>query len=94
MYPTVVILLVQIQRSMTDVWGISLSNASRLAAPAASEVRPATLGHLSFAIGPVHSTTDGEDESQHLDALQSQSGREHGLEEVLALMANWYRHNP
>ena len=78
MYPTVVMLLLESQRSMTYVYEISLPNASRLADPMASEVRYATLGHLSFAAGPVHSTTDNETRSQR---LQSQSGQEHGLEE-------------
>ena len=83
MYPTLVVLLVQIQRSMTDICEISPSNASRPAGPLASETRHATLGHLSFAVGSVHSTTDIEAKSQHSDALQSQSGQEHRLEVVL-----------
>jgi len=62
MYPTVVILLVETQRSMTDICEISPSNASKLAA--SSEARPATSGHLSFAVGPVDITTDDEAESQ------------------------------
>jgi len=76
MYPTVVIVLVETQRSMTDI----CSNASRVAGPVASEAHPATLGHLSVAVGPVHSMTDNEVESQRSRALQSQ-GR--GLEVVL-----------
>ena len=83
MYPTVVILLVQIQRSTTDICEISPSNASRLVDPVTSETRPATLGHLSFAVGSVHSTTDNETESQCSHALQSQSGQEHDLEVIL-----------
>jgi len=83
MYPTVVIILVETQRSMADVCEISPSNAGRLAAPVASEVRPASLGHLPFAVGPVHSTTDNEAESQRSRALESQGGQEHGLEEVI-----------
>ena len=63
MYPTVVIVLVETQRSilrsMPDIYEISLSNATKLAA---SEARPATPGHLSFAVGSVHSTTDNETE--------------------------------
>ena len=77
MYPTVVILLVETQRSMVDVCDISPLNASELAGPAASEARPATLGHISFARGLVHSTTDNEAESRRPRALQSQGGREH-----------------
>jgi len=81
MYPTVVIVLVEAQRSMTDICEISSSNAGRLAAPVASEARPVAPGHLSFAAGPVHSTTDNEAESQQSHALQSQGAQEHGLEE-------------
>jgi len=83
MYPTVVIVLVETQRSMSDICNISPLNASKFAGPVASEVRAATLGHLSFAVGPVHSTTDNEAESQRSHTLQSQDGQEHGLEEVI-----------
>jgi len=84
MYPTVVIVLVETQRSMADICEISPSNASKVAAaPVGSEARPATPGHLSFAGEPVHSTTDNEAESQRSRALQSQGGQEHGLEEVI-----------
>ena len=81
MYPTVVILLVETQRSMMDVCDVSPSNAGKLVGPAASEARPATLGHLSFARGPVYST-DNEAESQRSRALQSQGGQDHGLEVI------------
>ena len=83
MYPTVVILLVESQRSMMDVCEISLSNANKLTGPAASEARPANFGHLSFAVGPVHSTTDNEAESQCSRALEGQGGQAHGLEVIL-----------
>jgi len=66
-----------------DVCEISLSNASNGAGPVASEVRPEALGQLSFAVGPVHSTTDNEAESQRSPALRSNVGQEHGLEEVI-----------
>jgi len=78
MYPTVVIILVETQRSITDVCESSPSNASKLAGPPASEARPATLGHLSFAAGSVHSMMDNEVESQYSCALWSQGGQEHG----------------
>ena len=97
MYLTVVMLLVETRRSITDVWEISPSNARRLAGPVASETRHATLGHLSFAVESVHSMTDDEAESQRLHTLQSQSGQEHGLEEVIPeakesqeLLSAWY----
>jgi len=80
-----VIVLVETQRSMTEVCEINPSNASKLARPVGSEARPATPGHLSFAVGPVHSTTDNEAESQRLRALQSQGAQEHGLEEGVIL---------
>jgi len=76
MYPTVVIVLVETQRSMTDVCEIYPSNASKFAGSVASDPRPATLGHLSFAVGPVHSTTDNEAESQRSGTLQSQGRQE------------------
>jgi len=83
MYPNLVMLLIETQRSMTDICEISPSNASRLAGPAASEARPATLGHLSFAVGQVHSTTDYEADSQLSRTLQNQGGQEHGSEVIL-----------
>jgi len=83
MYPTAVILLVEKQRSMADIFEISQSGAGKLVGPVVSEPCPTTLGHLSFEVGPVHSTTDDEAESQRSRTLQSQGGQEHGLEEVI-----------
>ena len=83
MYPTVVILLVETQRSMTDICDISTLNTSTLADPVASKAWPATSGHLSFAIGLVHNTIDDEAESQRSRALQSRDGQEHSFEEVI-----------
>ena len=80
MYPTVVIILVETQRSMTDICEISPSNASRLAGSVASAARPATLERLSFAVGTVHSPADNESELQRSRALQSQGGQEYDLE--------------
>ena len=81
MYPTVVIILVETQRSMTDVCEISASNPSQFAGPPmTSGARAAVLGHLAFAVGPVYSTTDDEAESQRSRALQSQAGQVHGSE--------------
>ena len=85
MYPTLVILLVETQRSMPEICEISPSNTRKLAGPVASEARPATLGHLSFAVGPVYSTTDNEAESQGSRTLQSQGGQEYGLEVILEM---------
>ena len=86
MYPTVVILLLETQRSMTDICEISPSIATKLAArgPVTSKARPVTLGHLSFAVEPVHaSTADNEAESQRSRTLRSQDGQEKGLEEAI-----------
>jgi len=85
MYPTVVLVMVGTQRSITDVCEISPSIDDRLAGPVASEARPATLGHLSFAVGPVHTTRNNEAESQRSHALWSQGGQEQleGVEEVI-----------
>ena len=83
MYPTLVIVLIETQRSMMDVCETSPSNASGPMGPVASQARSTTSGRLSFAVGPGHSTTDSEVESQRSRALQSQGGEEHGLEEVI-----------
>ena len=65
MYPTVVIILVETQRSMMDFCEIGPSNASTLAGPVASKARPATLGHLVIAaVGPIRTTTENEAKSQ------------------------------
>jgi len=83
MYPTVVIVLVETQRSMTDVWEINLSNASKLVGPVASQPHAATLGHLSLAVGQMDCTTDNDSEFQGSRVLQSQDRQEHGLEKVI-----------
>jgi len=66
-----------------DVCEISLSNASNGTGPVASEVHPEALGQLSFAVRPVHSTTNNEAESHCSPVLQSNIGQEHGLEKVI-----------
>ena len=81
MYPTVVIVLVQTQRSMVDVCEISPSNACKFVSPVASEACPATLGRLSYEVGPVHNTVMEVAESQRSRALQSHGGPGHGLDE-------------
>ena len=81
MYPTVVIVLIETQRRpMTD---ICPSNANRFTSLVASEARPATLRQLSFAVGPIHSRTDNEAESQRSRASHRQGGQEHGLEKII-----------
>ena len=69
MYPTVVIVLVETQRSMTNVCEIGLSGISKLAGPVASEPRLATIGGPSLAAVPLLTTTDDEADSQRLRAL-------------------------
>ena len=82
MYPTLVLVLIKTQRSMTDVCEVGSLNASKPAAgPAVSQARSTTLGPLSFALGPMHSTTDDDAESQRSRALQSQGEQEHESEE-------------
>ena len=57
MYLTLVIVLIESQRSIMDACGISLLNTSGIAGPPASEARPATLGRPYFAIGSTRSIT-------------------------------------
>ena len=56
MHPIIVIVLVETQRSMTDICKISLPSTSIFAGLVASEVRAATVGHPSF--GVLNITTD------------------------------------
>ena len=60
MYPTLVIVLVEAQCSMTDICEISVPNTTRLAGLVAPEARAATLQHSSF--GVLNITTDKEAE--------------------------------
>ena len=86
MYPTLVVVLIETQRSMTDICEISRLNGSKPAGPVASEACPqaATLGHLSFAVGLVHSvTTDKKAEFQCSRSLRSQAEPEYGIGVIL-----------
>ena len=80
MYPTLVIVMVETQRSMVDICEISSWNASKIAGPAAS----LATGHLSCAVGPIHSA-DNKSESLHsrVFELQRRDGQEHGSEMVI-----------
>ena len=49
MYPTVVMVLVESQRPMTEITR-SLPNTHRLAGPVATEARAANLGHPLFSV--------------------------------------------
>ena len=72
MYPTVVTVLVETQRSTTDIRVISPSNASTLAGPVGSGAHPTSVGRLTF-----------EAESQRSCVFQSQDRQECGLEAIL-----------
>ena len=88
MYLTVVILLIETQRSMADVYEISLLDTSKLpqAGTEASEDLSATLGHLSrlpFAVGPMgHSTMGNGAEPSCSRALQRRGRQEHSLDVI------------
>ena len=83
MYPTVVMLLIETQLSMTNICEISEISPSNATAPVASEARRKSLGPVSFTVRPVYSTTADETESQRSSTLQSQGGQEYGLDEVI-----------
>jgi hypothetical protein len=59
-YPTAVIVLVESQRSMVDVYGITPTDLTKGSGSATREARAATLGHLSFATAPGQSMNDIE----------------------------------
>ena len=82
MYPTIVVVLVETQRSMVDICEIGPSSPSKIAGAGASdcEARAGTLGHLSFAVGPIDSAMDKEAESPPSRALQREDGQGRGLE--------------
>ena len=87
MYPTIVVVLVETQRSMTDICEIGPSNASKIAGSVAfdHEARAATLGHLSFAAaGPISSEMDNEAESPPSCELQGRGVQERGLEKAIS----------
>ena len=84
MYPTVVIVLVETQRSVTDIRETSTPNASGPAGPMATNAPAATAGHLSF--GVLNITTDNDaSESPPSDVPQSQDVEERGLLKVIPL---------
>jgi len=75
-YPTLVVVLVETQRSMTDICEISSSNASKIAG---LDACASTLRHLSYV--SIHSTMHTESESQRSRVSRSQDGQvEHRLE--------------
>ena len=74
MYPTVMILLVQSQRSMADICVISPSNPSKFVGPAVPEARPTALEHpRSIAVRQIYDTMDDEVEPRHSRTLQSRT---------------------
>jgi len=71
MYPTIVIVLAETQRSMTDIWEIGLPNASRLAVPGVvSEAHAASV--IDIRAGSLPSR-----------ALHSEDVQERGLEKAV-----------
>ena len=82
MYPTIVVVLVETQRSMVDICEIGLSNAGKIAGAVTAdhEAYAATLGPISFAVGPIDSVMDKEPESPPSRALQRRDVQERGLE--------------
>ena len=79
MYPTVIVLLVESQRSVMDNIAINPSVASKLAGPVPSETCSEILGHFSFVTWPIDNTMENKPESQHSRASESQDGQECGL---------------
>ena len=78
MYPTLVIVMVETQRSMADICEISPWNTGKIVCPAAS----LAMGHLSRAVWSIHSGMENTSEYLHSRGfeLQSRDGQEHGLE--------------
>ena len=66
MYPTIVVVLVETQRSMVDICEIVPSNASKIAPAVASdhEAHPATLTRPTFAVEPINSAMSDQAEKE------------------------------
>ena len=87
-----VVILVETQRSMTDIYETSLSDARRRALGLVAsdhEARAATLGHPSFAAGPTNSAMDHDVQEC---GLEKDIQLEVNLIVGLPLVADWYRH--
>ena len=85
MYPTIVVVMVETQRSMVDICEIGQSTANKVPGVVASdpEAHAIALGHLSHAgAGPINIVMENEGESRSSRALQRQDVQEHGLEKV------------
>ena len=86
MYPTIVVVLVETQRSMVDICEIGPSSAGRSAGAVVSdhEAHAAGLGHhhSECAVGPINSTMDNEAESSPCSALR-QDMQKRRLEKVI-----------
>ena len=74
MYPILVIVMVETQRSMVDMCEISPFSASRVAGPASS----LAVRRLSCAVGPIHSAMGNKSEFLHSRGfkLQTQDGQD------------------
>ena len=73
MYPSIVVILVETQRSITDICEISSSDPSRLARPVASGARAAM---------------DSEAKSPPSRMLQNRDAQERDLEKAIQLEVN------
>jgi len=58
MYPTIVVILVNTHHSVAETFAISSGSPYQEDRAHNNETRPATFGHLSFALHPPESTTD------------------------------------
>ncbi|KAF9459183.1 hypothetical protein BDZ94DRAFT_1300742 [Collybia nuda] len=78
MYPTVVIMLVNQQRTLVECFGLDPGSRSR-GISGDEEVRVATPGHLSFARSATHRTTQAETFlTQHSDVSSMERGETDG----------------
>lgn len=60
MYPTIVFLLVNRHRSFVDTYGLDSTSIARDIGVHGVSSRPATVGHLSFALPPTTSISSTE----------------------------------
>ena len=83
-----VIMLVETQRSMTDICDSITSIVMAGLAVPDHEARAATLGHPSFAVGAANNGVDGEAHSSQSRTLRSLGVQERGLEKDIQLEVN------
>ncbi|KAF5382134.1 hypothetical protein D9615_004307 [Tricholomella constricta] len=88
MYPAVVVVLVDRQRSFVETFGFSTAMRSNGAYTRDPGQRPATVGHLSFAPPPTLGTSAEKSSPGHLSSLSSsvEVDQEVGTPETAAIM--------